>query len=281
MKILAYCFFITITIFCLSTPVFAHLQPGPPYLLVNGQYANTVGTISRVLVVPQDAIQSELLVNTEVSFSVDLARLSLPPTTLAGSKWRWNWRPDNSNFVEGQALKHTFTKTGSYLIDLQIKDPTQSSFQSFDLVQVNITPKKPYLFPSAHITASIKKDGEAVMATFDTQTTTDPSTSLKQVSWDFGDGSTGQGATTTHKYQPFTNSIFPLARIEDQNGVYNDVQIMLSDSGTVEDFASTYPETASPRPAQSNTAYQWWVLALGAVLLTLIAVLIKVRSFKW
>src|SRR5581483_8073256 len=122
--------------------IFAHVQSGPPYLVVNSEYADTTPIISSgQIVVPQDITTTNILVGTEVIFRVDLSRLTVPPTVAQASKWRWKFDLTDSNFTEGLSVTHRYEKTGSYLVTLQVKDPTSPDFIDYDLVQVNIVPK--------------------------------------------------------------------------------------------------------------------------------------------
>src|SRR2546429_5973985 len=101
--------------FLMAKTTLAHVQPGPPYLAVNGQYADTASVFAAIKLVPaQDLAKNEILVGKSAEFKVDLDRLTLPPTVLAGSRWRWVWDLNGNESAGGSKVGHGYQQTRSY-----------------------------------------------------------------------------------------------------------------------------------------------------------------------
>lgn len=251
----------------LPAVAWAHVQGGPPYLQVNGDYADTTPIISSgQITVPQDISKKNILVGTEVDFKVDLSRLTVPITIAQSSKWRWKFSLTDANFVEGVEVHHRYDQTGSYLITLQVKDPTSPNFIDYDLVQVNITPKLDYVLPTATVSAVISRDSGLQDVTFSVQGAADPSTSLGGFSWDFGDGTQGSGDSVLHSYAKSSSAYYPLLRVTDSNGIFNDYVTEVTGDDRVSSMGSSYLATPSGKPL-SSSGLPWAALLAGLVAL--------------
>jgi PKD repeat protein len=256
----------------------AHLQPGPPYLLINGQYADTtlVNASSGKIVSPQDITNENFLVSTPISFEVDLSRLQVPATVVQQSRWRWKWDLRDSTYEEGSKKTHTYTKIGSYIVTLQVKDPTTPDFFDYDLVQINVVPNLGYKIPTAEISTSLTSRGSVRDVVFTAKAAADPTTEISSYIWDFNDGAIGDGQSTLHSYDNIDVAVFPLVRVTDKNGLFSDTEIRLYSYGTTGFFGSTVPTSSAKSSTVAAEVIPSWIewviggillVALGAILL--------------
>jgi PKD repeat protein len=102
------------------------------------------------------------------------------------------------------------------LLSLALVSPAIAAGFSGSLKGVAITDSqeanKP---PVAAFTYSI--DGEVV--TFNAGSSYDPDGSITKYTWDFGDGSIGEGASVSHQYSSLTSTPVTLTVVDDKNGV--------------------------------------------------------------
>jgi PKD repeat protein/DNA-directed RNA polymerase subunit M/transcription elongation factor TFIIS len=115
----------------------------------------------------------------------------------ANFTYAWNFGDGVSS--QGMVVQHTYTSTGMYNVSLTIVD-TGSATNNTDKDNLTIIVNTP---PEAEIWSLnvITKDalGEA-KAYFDASNSTDTDLDALTYIWDFGDGKTGIGVTTTHTY---------------------------------------------------------------------------------
>src|SRR2546429_1066393 len=223
--------------FLMAKTTLAHVQPGPPYLAVNGQYADTASVFAAIKLVPaQDLAKNEILVGKSAEFKVDLDRLTLPPTVLAGSRWQWVWDHSGNESDVGSKIAHVYQKAGSHLVTLQISDLASgnAAWQSFDTVQVNVVPKTPYTMPNVAVTEESSKDDSGNRTgSFTATAEADASTKVAGGMWDFGDGTVAKGVQVQHVYKPYLTAMFVTARVTDSNGVFNDTAWKLDGEGAL------------------------------------------------
>lgn len=267
-------------VFCLliiwTQQTWAHTQGGPPYVVVNREYADTASVVSSKLIVAQDLGKSNVLTGKSVRFLVDVSRLALPVTVVNLSKFRWNF--EGNNFQEGADLTHVFNKTGSYIVDLQIENPVfNKSFQDYDLIQVNVTPKSQYSMPGAVVTEnSSKNDDGDLIVNFNAQISADQTTKLKNVMWDFGDAQEATGEKVSHTYKTFADEQLVTVRVTDENGLFNDSSWKLDTQGNLTRIAVNYQEAAVVRNDNG-----WWLIVgsvVAAVFVGGAVVIWKLRS---
>jgi chitodextrinase len=235
-----------------GAPASAH-GSGPPYVLVNDDYAvtNPVLNIAQptVFAVGADvASVSGYLVNTEVTFAIDeqffpnpyvqaqspfgmpVANVSDIPKPI----FRWDFK-DGSPKQEGSTLSHVFTKPGTYMVELEAKFVGKTNeFAMVNTIQMDVFPSKAYIKPMPRIavdgvtiedpdrdTAPIKPMQPVVFDVIDT------GSGSRTYQWDFGDGKGASEKTVTHRYG--RDEYFPVAvlRMTDEYQIISDTYVLL------------------------------------------------------
>src|SRR5579859_5562686 len=135
------CFITFIIIFVLNNKnVSAHVGGGPPFLEVNGVYAQTNPYYFNdpVITIPQDYTGKSYMVNQQIDLFVDLNQLLVPPEIAAQTTFRWTFEEGGQEYAFGVKQKHTYTKPGSYLISLDVKAPGETQYTLIDTVQIDV-----------------------------------------------------------------------------------------------------------------------------------------------
>src|SRR5258705_2741528 len=149
-KILFTCWLLLI--FLLPSSALAHIAGQPPFLRVNGQYANLYFVPLSSLYdfdLPQDGAPDNYFINQTISFELDPMKLPAPSDVIAKTKFDW----DFADGTHSQGLKndHKFTKIGSYIVKIYADDSTTPKPQIIESVLVNILPDSNYKLPKAKI----------------------------------------------------------------------------------------------------------------------------------
>ena len=162
----------------------------------------------------------------------------------------------------GLLVSHAYASDGTFLVRLNITDPpgltgsTQLSVRVFQR-GVNLPPIAQFTF---HPFKS--KVGEKV--DFDASLTMDEDTFSLNYTWDFGDGSGGQGKLATHAYKD-GGEYEVILRVRDQGGL-----------GDVYSGKVTVVKPSSPPPAAGGIV-PWAVAAVVIILVALAAVVFLAR----
>lgn len=198
-----------------ALPAHAHNQPGPPYLMIQGQYADT-NPISGAApdLIPQDQVGQTFVTGQDVEFKVDESRIGV------SGQYRWKFGDGDKDYAPGNPVKHAYSKPGSFVMILQVNNElTGNEFIDYDTAQVNVAPKAGYKMPSAKVKLSTKIQGDNLNMTFTAVDSHDPSTTIASYQWLFGDGGTANQKVAKHTFQAGTYRYFPLLAIKDANGL--------------------------------------------------------------
>ncbi len=272
MRFLLFAFFILLSPFSFAS---AHVVGQPPFFKVNGTYANfyTVpGTSIAGASLPQDLAPDSYLINTPINFTFDKANMPLPTQIIDSSKFDWDFGDGTKG--EGLAATHTYTKTGSYALKVDITYSSGGS-ELIESVFFNILPSRDYKVPKAIITANGKTAQDVnhpLKISFSQPVTLDGSKSeagsakIVTSSWDLGDGQGADGATATHTYSGNLGSIVPYLHLVNADGFITDAPVFIENS----DLVGANETAASPAPTpvstKSSSTTNWYTLG-GVILL--------------
>ncbi|WP_312674309.1 PKD domain-containing protein [Microbacterium sp.] len=118
------------------------------------------------------------------------ASTSVPPGSTTISDYRWDFGDGSTG--TGKTPAHTYAKPGTYAVKLTVTD-SQSLMGSVTksvVVQGANTPP----------TASFTLSASGLTVSADASASTDADGTIRSYRWDWGDGTTGEGASTTHTY---------------------------------------------------------------------------------
>lgn len=193
----------------------AHLD-GQSFVLVNSKpvASNLAGNFYAGVVL--DLAPQNYQVNQPITFAVDRTVLSSSLT-----RYRWVWPGGQRTDDPGTSVTHAFPTTGSYTVTLQSKGLQDPNYTQLDTIGVNVLPSANYKVPAADITVTQLGTGR-VRFTLTPQL--DPSATLADVSWNFGDKSTGTDAVAEHTYTIQGDfKLTPSVEIKDSNGLTRDI----------------------------------------------------------
>lgn len=251
-------------------PTYAH--SGPPFILVNdvANLPNPAGSGSVFFKVPNEIAANSFAVNEALTFKIDTTLLPVDPSQINPSDFLWEF--GNNQTGTGLNPATSYSKAGSYIVILKVKDPSYQDPIELESMQVNILPNRSTQVPKA----VIKVNGKLITDPFQEPVLVDKNNivkfsardsegQIKSYKWDFGDGSKLETAVEVeHKFdfsQPYSYSFFPILRVEDENGVYTDsvVQIANSDDGT-------NPTSTASAESNKTNLLPFLLLGLGLIL---------------
>jgi len=257
--------------YCLS-PAFAHLIGQPPFLKINGQYANLYPvplTSLNNFDLPQDLAPDNYSLNQTINFELDKTRLPAPSNIVEQTKFDWDFT--DGTHAQGLKLSHAFSRIGSYIIKIYADDGTTPKPQLLESVLVNIVPALPadgpdknYQLPQAKITVNSQQSKDPLtdilQFSFQDKLNLDASESRAQGSiaeyfWDFGDQKSGIGPSQTHQYPADLSQVFVVLRVKDSNGFLADnfveIQNSLNGQSSISSNSTT-PLQTQPQSKKSN-----------------------------
>ena len=109
--------------------------------------------------------------------------------------WRWDF--GDGTAAEGPVVEHTYEAPGAYVVRLSIE--TDATAAACDVAEV-----KHQVIANAQPVAEAGEDllvGVNQEVLFDGSGSRDPDGSIAAWSWDFGDGSSGEGVNARHRYR--------------------------------------------------------------------------------
>jgi len=139
-----------------------------------------------------------------VSFS---AILSYDPDGII-VKFEWDFGDGSS--ATGESASHVYTTSGSFTIVLRITDNRGGTDTASKTITVSAAeePGGAGAGPTASFTATPLVGPAALTVTFNASASFYAGHAITYYSWDFGDGVTGTGMTTTHTYAPLVTTTY-------------------------------------------------------------------------
>ena len=235
----------------------AHFR-GVPIIKIDDQFTKiytqnefaTIGDFS----VPTDIAPQQYLKGKEVVFEIKPELLPYPEEVTQQATFTWNFG-DNQK-AKGQKVTHTYSKTGTYILtlDMDYGDISKFGYLGADattLVQqqsviVHVIPSAGYKIPTPVIQVNGKTYNDQTKDDFDLKfdykllgliklpagisfdaSQSKGSKKIKKVEWDFGDGKLVNGEKVNHAFTQDYYLYDVGLRITDENGFYTDTFISL------------------------------------------------------
>lgn len=269
----------TVLLVVLLFPTFvqAHLAGQPPFFKLNGVYSALYDVPTSSFAdfrLPQDKPPALYVVNEEVSFEIDTNSLPVPPEILAISTFDWDWG-DGSDHSSGLQNRHSYEKAGSYFIEITAKTKDVALPQLIQSTLINILPTKDYVLPTAKILVNGVGTNDALLEDvkidfgkdfeLDSSATTPGTGKIVSYLWDLGDGKSKTGGEVTYKYGLEQYAFFPVLRVTDENGLFSDAFIQITNASE--------SEIAIKEPLLSkNTFMEHRFLIVGSLVFILLIV---------
>lgn len=111
---------------------------------------------------------------------------------------KYSWVFGDGSQATGATVSHTFTTAGTYYTELTVEDSrglTDTVTTPIVVGQSTVNQK-----PTAVIAVAPFQGGAPMTYSFNGSQSSDPDGSIVKYDWNFGDGTTGSGATTQHTY---------------------------------------------------------------------------------
>lgn len=108
-------------------------------------------------------------------------------------KYEWSFGDGSSG--SGGSTCHTYTKSGTYTIDLTVTDDNGKTATKSETITILST-----ITPTASFTAFPISGRAPLTVDFDASSSSDQDGHIISYDWDFGDGNTGVGVATSHIY---------------------------------------------------------------------------------
>lgn len=242
--------FFLVTIFVNGT-VFAH-ESGSPYVKINSDYAlgNPILSVAEPteFVVGADvASSSGYLVGQSITFTIDEEFFPNPYAQAQNSvgipipnapgvpqpMFRWDFQ-DGSPPVEGKSVRHTFTQSGTYIVELAAKFVGKTDdFSVINTVQIdvyptrNYEPQKPKIIVNGKTIVDPQRDTAPIKPVAPVSFEATTTSSNMKYHWDFGDGNGAEGQSVTHRYA--RDEFFPIVvlRTTDEHNISVDTYALL------------------------------------------------------
>lgn len=166
-----------------------------------------------------------------------------PDGTLVSYAWSFG----DGSTATGRTASHTYTAGGTFTVTLTVTDNKGGSASATSSVQV----AAPNLAPVAAFSPSPSSGQAPVTVTYDAEASTDADGSVASYAWDFGDGTTGTGATVFHDYASGGSYVVRLTVTDNQGATGSTEQTLVVAPPNVAPTASI---VASPPSGQAPVA---------------------------
>lgn len=123
-----------------------------------------------------------------LALALDASLSSDPDGTIASYDWDFG----DGTTGTGEIVTHTYDQAGSYDVKLTVTDDSSAT----NAVTKSFTVSAEGQPPTAAFTTTL----DGLSAAFDGSGSTDPDSTISSYAWDFGDGTSGTGATPEHTY---------------------------------------------------------------------------------
>ena len=161
---------------------------------------------------------SKLQANVDASSSTD------GDGTITGYSWNWG---DGTPAGSGVTASHTYAAAGDYSVTLTVTDDDGATATKTATVSVAANQS-----PTASFTATVSN----LTVALDAGASSDPDGTISAFAWNYGDGTTGTGATSSHTYATAGTYVVELT-VTDNSGATN---------STTRSVTATAPPAGTP-----------------------------------
>jgi PKD repeat protein len=165
-------------------------------------FANTTPRSATVRVVPSGVIVpprgsvSAQFTSTQGADNESIIFNASASTSATGTITQWLWNFGDGSTASGEIVQHAFRSAGTFPVTLTVIDSIGASNSTTQNVTISqgalptatilTSPTNPVIGQSVNFNASTSRPA--------------PGRTIRSFEWDFGDGTRGTGATTTHAY---------------------------------------------------------------------------------
>jgi PKD repeat protein len=135
-----------------------------------------------------------------------------PSSDSDGTIEDYSWVFGDGTGASGATTEHAYAQPGGYTVTLTVTDDKGGWARDSKLVTIEASPPPPNAAPTASFSASCS----GLSCSFDAGGSTDSDGTIDAYSWEFGDGTTGNGKTAQHTYA--------------DGGIY-EVKLVVTDNG--------------------------------------------------
>ena len=159
----------------------------------NGTKAQATATVVIVDAVLTTPVITPSSANTQTGLEVTFTGASSDPS---GGTLTYTWDFGDASTGTGTSVKHIYQNSGTFIVGLTVKNDLGTTVKSTLSYQVTPSTGAPTL-PVVTSSIATSTPGKAVSFT---AAATDPGQLALTYAWDFGDGTTGTGASVSHAF---------------------------------------------------------------------------------
>lgn len=168
-----------------------------------------VGVLTRTIAVaPNQAPDASFTSAVDhLDVAVDGSASADPDGTIASYAWDFG----DGTTGTGATASHTYTRADTFTVRLTVTDDSGTTATTTRSVTTTLAPNQD---PTAAFTAAT----DLLSVTADASGSTDPDGTIATYAWEYGDGATGSGATTSHTYAAAGTYTVKLTVTDDRGG---------------------------------------------------------------
>lgn len=218
----------------------AHAIGQPPFFKINGVYTDYYPVPSTSLeefYLPQDISKTNFLVGDVLQFEIDTTAMPAPPEIIQKTKFSWDF--GDGQKTEGLKNSHSYTKPGTYFLEIKADSGDGGEPQVLQSTAINILPDQNYKLPKSVIEINGKTSSDPLLdiievdfnkqIKFDGTKSDSGSSEITEFFWDLGNQTSKAAPEFTFKYDENPYAIFPVLRIKTKDGFISDSYVQLSE----------------------------------------------------
>jgi PKD repeat protein len=192
---------------------------------------------------------------TDLGVAVDATASNDSDGTVVSYAWNFG----DGTTGSGATASHTYASAGTYTVTLTVTDNQGGTGESTQQVSV--------VAPNQLPTAAFGSTESQLTASFDASGSSDPDGSIASYAWDFGDGQSGDGVTTSHTYTSTGTYTVTLTVTDDRGGqATSSAQVSVAApnqpptaafTDTVTGLSVTFDGSGSTDPDGTIASYAW------------------------